>query len=262
MFLRNRNAINVFVVEPCLTTFMKKMRYLYLIIPILMGILIGCQPTELPEAPERERTYLHVLNAFSGLPKGFDMRFTYFEKKQFAVDGLRFKEAWPPSGYASLLTEVATDSSQETVKVEVDVLNNHDKSNLYAAFPLDLTAGAKTTVCLIDSFGKPLLVKTIDEPLAYEGNTANIRYMNLNAILRSTSLVAKADTFRVPQLNFLNYSSYELIPSGTYTFYFVNDITGNRLDSISRINIRPNQAYSFYLTQQNGFPVGGYEILE
>ena len=241
---------------------MKKSKLLFLIVPMVIGMLVACQPTELPEAPDRERTYLHVLNAFDGLPRGFDMRFTYFEKKQLAVDGLRFREAWPPSGYASLLTEVPTDSTQETVKVLVDVLNNFDKSNIYSAFPLELTAGAKSTVCMIDSFGKPLLVKTVDTPQPYVGSTANIRFMNLNSTLKSTSLLAKADTFRIKQLNFLNYSSYELIPTGTYTFYFVNDFTGNRLDSVANIKLRPRQAYSFYLTQQNGVPVGGYEILE
>lgn len=241
---------------------MKEKSYLYWIIPCLLGMILACQPTELPEPPERERTFLHVLNAYSGLPSGFDMRFSYFEKKQLAVDGLTFKQAWPPSGYASLLTEVPTDSSQETVNILVDVLNNFDKSNIYEGFPLDLTAGAKSTVCMIDSFGKPLLVKTIDTPLEYEGSTANIRFMNLNSVLKSTSLIAKADTFRIPQLNFLNYSSYQLIPAGTYTFYFINDFTGNRLDSVSNIKIKARQAYSFYLTQQNGVPVGDYEILE
>ncbi|MEM7655909.1 MAG: hypothetical protein AAF399_07260 [Bacteroidota bacterium] len=241
---------------------MKFAHLLYAGLILLAISMFACQTSDLPPAPVKERTYLHVLNAYSGLPDGIDMRFTYFEKKQLAVDRLRFQQAWPPSGYASLLTEVGDSNQSEVVQVMVDVLDNPSKEEIFSSFPLDLTAGAKSTVCLIDSFGKPLLVKTIDTPKEYESQTANIRFMNLNSTLRSVSLIAKADTFRIPQLNFLNYSSYELIPAGTYTFYFVNDFTGNRVDSVKNVSLKSQQAYSFYLTQQNGFPVGAYEVLE
>jgi len=242
---------------------MKTSSLLSLVLSLLAICWMACNPSDLPDTPIKERTYLHVLNAYSGLPSGVDMRFTYFEKKQMAIDKLTFKESWPPSGYASLLTEVSGDSSEaEPVLVTVDVLDNPSKEALFAPFPLELGAGAKSTVCLIDSFGKPLLVKTIDSPKEYESQTANIRFMNLNSAMKSVSLHVKADTFRIEKLNFLNYSSYELIPSGTYTFYFVNDFTSNRIDSVSNLSIKSRQAYSFYLTQQGGIPVGAYEILE
>lgn len=239
------------------------MKSIYLGLALLgLGIWTACRPEPIDPVPAKARTYLHLLNAYAGLEGGVDIRFSAYDERRIIADGLRFRESWPQSGYASLLAPIVLDdSANERVQGTLELLDHATKEVLHRE-PLDLRPDAQATYCVVDSFGKPLLVKADDQPLPYTPNSANVRFMNLSHLLRSVSLVSKPDSVRIERLNFLLYSPFELTGARTYTFYLVNDLTGSRIDSIPNVTLKPRTAYNFYLTQQNGFPKAGYVSFE
>ncbi|RMG70758.1 MAG: hypothetical protein D6722_08190 [Bacteroidetes bacterium] len=239
------------------------MKSLYLGVSLLLiGFILACNPDPVTPVPEKKRTYLHILNAYAGLDRGVDIRFRAYDESRIIADGIRFQESWPSSGYASLLAPVIlADSATERVQGTLELLDNATKEILHRE-PLDLRPEAMATYCVVDSFGKPLLVKADDQPLPYTPNAANVRFMNLSHLLRSVSLVSQPDSVRINGLNFLLYSPFELTGARTYTFYVLNQTTGTPIDSIPNVTLKPRTAYNFYLTQENGFPKAGYVSFE
>ncbi|GAB4427422.1 MAG: hypothetical protein OHK0039_45720 [Bacteroidia bacterium] len=228
---------------------------------VLALYLTGCQEDPIGPSQERVRTYLRVLNAYSKLPGGVDVRFRSYGESRIVADGVRFREGWPTTGYASLLTFLEADTSELRSRGTIEVLDHSTKEVIYIQ-EFFFTPETQTTLAVVDSFGKPLVVKTIDLPKAFTPGTVNVRFMNLSSALRSVSLRSADDSIDIDRLNFLNYSSFELHLADVYTFYFINDLTGYKIDSITSLNLSARKSYSFYLTQTNGFPVPGYEILE
>ena len=225
-------------------------------------LFMACEeiPFEPPE--ERVRTYLHFLNTYDGFP-GVDVNVTSFEKNQTLVKNLAFGEGWPVGGYASLLTvpdEDTTNNIQGGITVEV--LNAATQAVAVPATKLKLNAKIGTTLALVDSFGKPILVKTIDNIPNPSDSVGQVRFMNVNNSNLSVSLTTTDENFQIPNLNFLNYSNFRALKSGVYSFYFVDDFSGIILDSISRLSIERHQIYSFFLSNRGGKAVGGYEKLE
>ena len=228
---------------------------------MLLG-LIACEPEPFDPIPAKERTYFHLLNAYSGF-SGVDIKLLSFDEKRNLVDDFGFKESWPKNGYASLLTAPDPDSIDGRVGVTFQVFEHQTKTALVTDLSLVLPPETYTTFCLIDSFGKPLLVKTVDNIREVENpQKALLRFMNLEYKALSATMISTDDSVRIEKLNYLNYSTFAEFPIGTKTFHFINDFTGNVIDSIPNVDIRTGKAYSFYLTEGPNGPTADYEILD
>lgn len=241
---------------------MNAMRFAVCLLIGTMFFVFSCKDPSFEPLPPKERTFLHVLNLYDGLNAGVDLRLRTFDETRIIKEGLKFTQAWPPSGYASLLTSVNPDSANGESGVFMDVVDHNTKDLVVPARTMKLAAETYATICLIDSFGKPLLVKTIDNLDPVPNGYANIRFMNLNSALLSVSLVSKNDSLKIEKLNFLNYSGFEPIETGVHTLYFVNDFSGDRVDSIKNIELKAGKTYSTFLSNQGGAPKGGYEVLD
>lgn len=224
---------------------------------VLMGVQ-SCQEDDIFLPVEKERTYLHFLNAYAGV-RSVDVTFeTNGENKNVASD-VRFSNSWPNSGYASLLTTPDTLAGQGGVFIRVW---DHDtEEEIVPGIYKNLGAEGIFTFVLVDSFSKPVVVKALDN--LEEDITAGtqLRLMNLNRFVQSVSLVDEVGQEYIRGLNFLNYSTFRNVATGKQSFYFINDLSGAVLDSLN-LDIRNGKIYSFYLTHNNGNPVGGVKILE
>ncbi len=232
---------------------------LFFLLPVL--ILLSCNENPLTPLPKRERAGLHVLNVYSGV-ESIDLRLESFEETRRIAEGIPFGSSWPATGYASLATSPEPTDSNGIGGTVIKVLDHADKSELVPNRPIGLIAGVNASYCLVDSFGKPLLVKTADMLPVVKGDTANVRFMNLNGFILSCSLVSADGSIVISNMNFLNFSKFFPFPSTRQTFYFVEDFSGFRLDSVPNFRIEPRKAYSFYLAQNNGESIGGVEILD
>lgn len=231
---------------------------------LILGLifLFGCETDDpFGPAPERERTFMHFLNAYSDL-SGVDIRLTSFEEKRVVADGVTFKKGWPISGYASLLTTPDPDSVNGKGAITVEFLDTGSKESVVPARTLKLAADVHSTICLIDSFGKPLIVKTVDNFIDPAPGKALVRFMNLDYKTLSVTLYSSDDSVRIPRLNFLNYSTFNETEPGEKDFIFFNDFTGNVLGTIQNVDLKARKAYSFFLTNKDGTPSVGYEILD
>jgi hypothetical protein len=242
---------------------MQKLKtYLFACCCLLMLSLVSCETDSFEPVPKKARTYLHFLNAYSGVG-AVDLELTTYNQTQAVADGLGFLQAWPQNGYASLLITPGQDSIASISSLTMDVLDHQSKTSVIPSRVLKLAPDVFTTYCLIDSFGKPMVVRTADrieeEP---KGPNALMRFMNISPNALSVSLEVKEDSIAIERLNFLNYSGFKSIPRGTYTFYYVNDFTQRLIDSIPNVEIRQGHVYSFYLVNNNNIPIGGYEILD
>ena len=230
---------------------------------LLYGVLLlfgwGCTEESQFDPVERNRTYLHFLNAFPGR-EAVDITFETFDQTQDIASDLRFLESWPNNGYASLLT--STDTVNGKGGVLIYVKDHETGDDLVPPIFKNLTGDRQFTFILMDSVGKPIVVRAedgvnIEEPAAY------VRLMNVNRFVQSASLQTKQGEEIIRSLNWLNYSSYQSVIPQTYTFYIVNDQTGLPLDSVTNVALRFNKSYSFFLTHDAaGNPVGGLRVLD
>lgn len=234
----------------------------YLLFTLLAAFLLfSCEENSLDPLPERERAGLHVLNVYSGV-SSIDIRMESFEETRRVAERVAFGESWPATGYATLVTSPEPADSNTTGGTVLKILDNSDKSTLVADRSVGLIGGSNASYCLVDSFGNPLLVKTVDIMEEVKGDSANLRFMNLNSFILSCSLVSADGSVLISSMNFLNFSKFEKVASSRQTFYFVDDFTGFRLDSIPNFKIDPRKGYSFYIAQKQGESIGGVEILD
>ncbi len=219
----------------------------------------GCNEETQFNPVNRERTFLHFLNAFPG-KEAVDITFETFDEVQEVANELRFLESWPNNGYASLLT--STDTVNGKGGVVIHVLDHQTGEELVPPIFKNLTGGNQFTFILMDSLGKPIVVRAIDRVDAEEP-AAFVRLMNVNRFISSASLQTKGGDEVIRSLNYLNYSSYQSVIPQTYTFYIMNDQTGVPLDSIPNVRLKFNKSYSFFLTHDaGGNPVGGVRELD
>lgn len=232
------------------------------ILVLLLLLLHACNPLpfEEEELPTRERSSLHILNLYSG-SEAIDITLNTPLNTQSLAKELSFKAGWPENGYASLLVGTQPDTNPSN-SLFLEIFDNSTGEALITPEELSLAPNIYSSIMLIDSFEKPLLVKTIDNFSEVRGDSvAQIRFVNVNRFRLSVSLVSKNGALAVQNLNFLNYSSFRTAPVGTYTFFFKDDFSGVILDSISHVPLRARSVYNFFLTSENDQPTGGYEIL-
>ncbi|MCB0835156.1 MAG: hypothetical protein KDE26_03955 [Bacteroidetes bacterium] len=238
-----------------------KSSVLIIFVLIMLG-LTACKEEQFKPIPEKERTYFHILNAYTGF-SGIDVKLLSFDENRWIADDLGFKDSWPKTGYASLLTAPDPDSVDGRDGVTFQVYEHTTKTALVTDLSLVLPPNTYTSFCLIDSFGKPLLVKTVDNIRKVEDpKKALIRFMNIEYKTLSVTMKTTDDSVNIEKLNYLNYSTFAEFPAGKKTFLFINDFTGNVIDSISNLEIKPGKAYSFYLTEGYNGPTADYEILD
>ena len=226
---------------------------------LILCVGTGCNEETQFNPVNRERTFLHFLNAFPG-KEAVDITFETFDEEQEVATELRFLESWPNNGYASLLT--STDTVNGKGGVVIHVLDHQTGEELVPPIFKNLTGGNQFTFILMDSLGKPIVVRAIDRVDAEEP-AAFVRLMNVNRFISSASLQTKGGDEVIRSLNYLNYSSYQSVIPQTYTFYIMNDQTGVPLDSIPNVRLKFNKSYSFFLTHDSGGnPVGGVRELD
>ncbi|MFK7925366.1 MAG: hypothetical protein AB8H47_25650 [Bacteroidia bacterium] len=225
-------------------------------------LLSACQnPDPFPPVAKKERALLHVLHAFA--PNKIDLKIDQYDQSTKVADGLDFLQAWPASGYASLLVTPGVDSTSSISQLKLQIIDHVTKEELVKVPDFELKSELPTTICIIDSFGKPIVVRTADEYLDdVEAGNAQVRFLNLSPNALSVSMAAKNDSFLIDNFNFLNYSEFKQLPQGVRTFYFINDFTNNKIDSIVNVDIRSRHTYSFFLVNDHNKPVAGYEILD
>lgn len=228
----------------------------------ILILLTACQnPDPFPPVPKKERALLHVLHAYA--PNKIDLKIDQYDQTTKVADGLNFLEAWPASGYASLLVTPGADSTTSISQLKLQIVDHVTKEELVLVPDFELKSEFPTTICIIDSFGKPIVVRTADEYSEdIKAGNAQLRFINLSPNALSVSMVAKNDSFLIDNFNFLNYSEFKQLPQGVRTFYFVNDFTDKKIDSLVNIDIRAQHTYSFFLVNDHNKPVAGYEILD
>ena len=205
------------------------------------------------------RTYVHFLNAFSGL-EAVDVQFETFDRSKTVGEAIYFNNSWPRNGYASLLTP--TDTINGVGGVEISIRDHLTRQEIVPSTFMRVTEDDRSTFVLVDSFDKAIFVKTLDVFDEQSDTSAVVRLMNINRYVLAASLVTKTNDITIRNLNFLNYSNALPMSPGTYSFYFVNDVTGQILDSVPNLEVKRKGIYSFFLTHKNGAPVGGYRWLE
>ncbi len=211
--------------------------------------------------PEKERASLHFLNAYSRAGGAIDLRLISQGTEKPLVDKLDFLGAWPANGYASIFVPVNEDTTgRQTLTLQV--LKNTGKTVLVPNENLSLVSGTAASIILIDSFTRPLLVRTIDNFPELKGDSAAVRFMNLNYTIRSVTLETKNKEITIPSKNFLNFSTYRAYKTGTFTFYFKDDLTRKIVDSIPGLKLSPQSLYNFYLTNELGKVKGRVEVLQ
>lgn len=235
---------------------------LYFLLFIACSIL-SCSEDRNPfDVEDIVRSSIHFLNTFPGAGS-VDLVIKSFDEDKIIATNIGFGEGWPKNGYASLLDAPDQDTSLNIKGgLFLMVVDNDTRDSLVQFTLLRLSPGRRNSLVLIDSVGKPLLVKTNDNFQEPPQGTANARFMNVNSNYLSISLVDEDFSFSISRLNFLNYSDFQFAPLGTRTYYFVDDFSGARLDSIPNVNVQRDKVYSFYFTQQEGRPIGGLELLE
>jgi len=188
-----------------------------------------------------------------------DVFFDLYESSTKITGDLEFLESWPSVGYASLLTR-----AQDTLESDVllRVVNSTSQDEIIPTESLKLIPEQRTTFCIVDSFGKPILVRTLELLGTLSETQVRVRFMNLSAGTLSASLVARDESIEINGLNFLNYSSFRDMQPGSYDFDIVDDFTGEVIYTLSGVNLLAGKAYSFLLVNDDTGAVGTYYLLE
>ncbi|MEL6651080.1 MAG: hypothetical protein AAFQ87_09795 [Bacteroidota bacterium] len=225
-------------------------------------VLLACQnPEPFPEVPEKIRAKLHILNTYA--PSRVDVKIDQFGQSKKVADDLGFMQSWPATGYADLLVTPQSDSTASISELKIQLIDNSTQTELVKVPDFELKPEFPTTLCIVDSFGSPLVVRTVDDyEESVEPGMAQVRFLNLSINVLSVSLEVKNDSFKIDFFNFLNYSEFKTIPQGVKTFYFVDDFSKEIIDSIPNLEIRSRRVYNFFLADDGADPIGGYEILD
>jgi hypothetical protein len=238
---------------------MKTLAPLFVVLCLL--VLGSCQDEPPFEPIDLDRTELHLLNAYGPVDQ-VDVYLESYESNGLFASNLKFLESWPNGGYASLLTSVGFDSLESDPDVFIRIAERGGDGDIIERQGFRLNPEVKTSLVLIDSVGKPKLVKTIDIFESPGDTAANLRFMNLNYTMLSVSLRTADSTLDIGRLNFLNYSRFESLEPGIYDFEFVFDLTGSVVARLNQQRIEAGRTYSLFLTQLGGTPQAGLERLE
>lgn len=219
----------------------------------------ACQRVDdLPEAPVQRRTHVRVFNAYFRSPVDFRLH-TFGGEVRFLTNRLTYGHAWPEGGYASLLTRRGDVQTPAADSIALDVIAYNVDTLLIEQYPENLPPETFASFYVVDSLGKPVMVKTSDDFIQPAVNQATYRFINLYPQLNSVSFESQQDTLDFDRFTFLNYSSFASVRSGPRTVRVVNDNTGSPVAPPLDVNLESGGVYVFYLLNDNGNPVFGYE---
>lgn len=230
---------------------------------ILVSLLLlaGCKPDDPFTPVKQSRTSLNLLNAYSPANK-VDVYLRSFESNGLLASSVTFMESWPKGGYASLITTSGFDSLEREPDTYLRMTERGTNKEIIPEEGFRLNPDVRSTVVLIDSVGKAKLVKTIDVFEAPGDTAANVRFMNVNHTMTSVTCQTPDSTLLIEKLNFLNYSSFNKMPPGTYNFEFISDQTRTVISTLTGVNIEKGHTYNLFLTQKGAAPRAGIERLE
>lgn len=226
----------------------------------LMGIILfqACDQTS-EITPPRERSYLSVIHAFDEI-QSIDIDLESFSEKKTVASAVQFNSSWPQDGYASLLSEAG--SGVQDTGVIIILKDWRSKEQISPKRTLSLYPGGRTTVGIIDSFGKADLVQIQDDFETPESGKANLRFMNLCHLYPAVDMISADDSIRIEKINYLLASKFTQYPSGKTTIYLKHSFTGEKIDSIPDLDLRSRKTYNIYLTQDGELPKFGVIELE
>lgn len=225
---------------------------------LLLLTIAGCDNS--PEIePPRERSFLSVIHAFDGI-NSIDIDLESFGEKKTVAEAVNFNSSWPASGYASLLSEAG--SGPQDTGVVIVLKDWRSKDQISPARVLSLFPGGRTTVGIIDSFGRADLVQIQDDFDTPEAGRSNLRFMNLCHLFPAVDLVSGNDSIRIEKINYLLASRFNSYPSGNTTLYLIHSFTGEKIDSIPDFSLQSRKTYNIYLTQDGDTPTFGAIELE
>ncbi|WNJ16032.1 hypothetical protein [Pontibacter sp. G13] len=226
---------------------------------ICFGMCWGCSETPVAR-PEPEYAYLNLLNAYDQAEDGIDIRLSTFGATRQMASELSVLSSWPGDGHTAITLpeDTAGDLYMLLYDSDADTLL-HDTVYLDRGV-YDLTPDEAFSMTLVSEQGRASLVKIEDGLLELSGNTSAYRFLNLAQSFSSVSLVSSREGVTVPRKGFLTYSSFDTLSAQSYNFYFVDDFTNQKIDSISNLDLQPRQHYSFFLTMVDGVPTGSYAL--
>lgn len=204
----------------------------------------GCKKDD-PVAPDRPRTFLHVLSAIQA--DTFDLTLDYFNADDVVIKDFVFGRNFPIVGYADLEASGTPDefgngklfsmlSSQPFLNVAADTLMSPKA--------IVLEADEKSTICYGDSLGTITYLKLKDTYSFPDDVTTSVRFINLSNANATASLGELNGAISIPNVNHWSASDFVNFSHGQYELQFI-DANGAPGASIN-MWLSGNTAYTFY----------------
>lgn len=242
-------------------------KYLLILLTISLSY-VGCKEKQLTEMPARQRAYLHFVNfnaALNGV--GVDFNVTSFETKGNLFENLTYPQTWPQSGYASLLT--LQDDAKDTGWIYFNLRKHTTGDTIIRDTQLNLASGLVTSsysMILLDKGGTSELLKTVDNFDEATDSTGNIRYMNFNPVVPSTTMVSADSSYGKPtvaisNLGYKSYTGFKAFKKGKHTLYFIDNSTKDTIATFPNFDIKLKKNYAFYLIFDTTLPTPGPRVI-
>ncbi len=226
--------------------------------------LSACTPEEF-QKPVAQKRFSYRFSNLNARVDPIDVRLSTADDVDWLGFDITFEGKEPREGYGSVLVTVDSSQRDSSDVLFFDILDNRSKEPITQGLEFNSEVSDVTdfpaSLFLVDSFGKPVLVRTLDDFDDPQDGTAGIRFVNMNYLFVSVSLEVKNDTTVIDRKNFLNSSGFEYVGAGNRTIYLRNDLTQTLIDSIPNLTMKAGRVYSVYFTQKMGNPVIGYEKL-
>jgi hypothetical protein len=211
-----------------------------------------------PEVPAQKRTNIRLFNGYFRSP--VDVRLnTFGGEVRFLVNRLTYAHSWPEGGYADLLTRRGDVETSGADSIALDVVAYNIDTFLIEKYPENLPPETFASFYVVDSIGKPVMVKTSDDFIRPGAGQATYRFINLYPQLNSVSFESSLDTLGFDRFTFLNYSSFASVSSGVRTMRVINDSSGGTIATLEDVDLLSGGVYVFYLLNRNGIPEFNYE---
>lgn len=217
----------------------------------------GCKEKD-PVKPDRGRSFLHILGAVDS----DSMRVTldYYNANDVVIDDFYYHRNFPIRGYADLEAGGKPDefgNGKLLVSLNTQPFANIVEDTLMAPRAIELVRDEKATICFVDSFGTPILLKVKDTPGLADADNAQVRFMNLSSAQGAVSLTTSGGAFNISGITFLGNSEFQAVPDGQYDVQ-VRDAGGNVIATLP-LFINGYTTYTFYVSG-TGTPVLQYYI--
>ena len=207
-------------------------------------LAVGCKKDE-PVAPDRPRTFLHILSAVPA--DTFDLTLDYYNSDDVVIKDFVFGRNFPIVGYADLEASGTPDefgNGKLYSMLSYQPFLNAPADTLMAPKTLVLETDDKSTICFGDSMGTITYLKVKDSYSFPDGTQAAIRFINLSNGNATASLTEVNSGISIPNVNHWSASDFVNFQDGQYELQFT-DANGTAHGSIN-MWIGGGTAYTFY----------------